>query len=334
LEWLKANVLDGWFWEWVEGQTAHSETFIRDLNKRPDVRHTAQALIAFSRWQDRRDPVASLIKNVTGSILPESGFWPNNPRGRTPRVLASVYAIEALATVEANTFRLPLRDIVDRSDEALARRALREGVGALLRDCEQGNGLLGSIAASPNAYLTGLAVFRLGSLASQRSDLRELVELMLDGLLRSAREFGWEDSSAAIAVRSDTRTRSTLRCAAGIARASSAGLPVDEALTRFAADLVEVYVSSENPEPLDSPDYACALICLFLTRQGLDPSVVFLGATDSKAASRREALRADWRRNIEDLLGYIEPLVALGVPGYAEAARECEERLHFLTVQR
>ncbi len=329
INWMKSSVADGWFREWSEGQTSHSETQLPELVRRADVRHTAQVLTAFSRWQDSRDPLAGLIRSVSGSILPDSGFWPNNPRGTTPRLLASVYAVEALQTVTTHVFRLPLSDLVDRSEENGARRALRRGVGALLSDCEQGDGLVGNITSRPNPYLTGLALFRLGYLARRGSDLAELAELMVDGLLRFAQEYGWEDFSVPRSVRSRTRLRTTLRCAAGLSRASNAGINVPSALLEHALQLVELLITSEPQEVLDSPDYACGLISILLSRRDVTSLETLDSIQEENPAERSERLFL-WRSELESLMGYLRTLAELDIPGYRDAADEYQTRLESL----
>jgi hypothetical protein len=329
VEWMKSSITTGWFREWSEGQTSHSETQLAEIVRRADIRHTAQVLTACSRWQESRDPLARLIHNISTSILPDSGFWPNNPHGTTPRLLASVYAVEALQTVASNGFRLPLSDLVDKAEENSARRALRRGVGALLSDCEQGNGLVGGITSVPNAYLTGLALFRLGYLAQKGSDLAELTELMAEGLLGCAREYGWDDASVPPSMRARTRLRTTLRCAAGLSRANQAGVKVASALLEHAVRLCEILICSEKQELLDSPDYACGLISILLACKGMSPSDIY-GSIEEEDPGERSERFMTWRTELELLISNFKPLADLSIPGYREVVDEYEARLYSL----
>jgi hypothetical protein len=329
LEWMRSNIGDGWFWEWAEGQTSHSETRIPEAVRRADIRHTAQALTALSRWEQSRDPLASLVRSVSMSILPNSGFWPNNPRGETPRLLSTVYAVEALERIINNVFRLPLSDIVDRDDASRARSSLRQGLGALLDDCEQGEGLLGSVTSSPNPYLTGLALFRLGYLANKHSELAELITLMVNGLFKTVQEFGWEDSSVPPPLRPATRLRTTLRCSAGLARTNSAGVSVPPALLEHSAGLAEKLVTSSREDDLDSPDYACGLISVRLLRSDLTWDILSDSLRNKIELEHGKHIGA-WRKDIQSLTRRVRPLAELDIPGYEQVLKEYQARLSSL----
>jgi hypothetical protein len=323
--WMVESVADGWYMEWAEGQTPHSETRLPEVILRADVRHTAQTITALCRWQDSRDPLASLVKSIARAFLPDSGFWPNNSKGSRPRLLATVYAVEALANVTYGTFRLPISDLLDRSDEALARQALRRGVAALLADCEEGNGLVGNVTSTPNPYLTGLALFRLGGLADRHSDLLELSQAMVNGLSSAVTSYGWEDSSVAGDLRATTRVRATLRCAAGLMRASGAGVEVPGDLRALVAAAVETALLGGD-SGLDSPDYACGLISLVGLYPRMDLGDVWRMSND-RPVPVDSTLRPVWTAEIEGILRHTRSMAELGMPGYQELTRVYESRL-------
>jgi hypothetical protein len=211
-----------------------------------------------------------------------------------------------------------------------ARSALRQGLGALLDDCERGRGLLGSVTSSPNPYLTGLALFRLGYLADRHSDLAELVALMVDGLSRSFQEYGWEDFSVPVQVRPATRLRTILRCAAGLARASTTSINIPDDLLENSVYLTETLVTSSGKNDLDSPDYACGLISILLVRTDVDLDSML---DDIRAENQIERSRhiEDWRKEIQSLVGRLRPLSELGIPGYKEVIDEYQNRLMTLS---
>ena len=94
-EWINSGIRHGWYEEWTAAQTFDSEVGLPSLYLRRDTRHTAQSLIANYKWNGHRDPLALLTKNCAGASL-ESGFWPETPRETNPRLLATVYSVEAL----------------------------------------------------------------------------------------------------------------------------------------------------------------------------------------------------------------------------------------------
>jgi hypothetical protein len=330
IKWMKSHIVDGWFREWSQGLPPTSETHLTEIISRADVRHTAQVLTACSRWQDSRDPIASLVRNISNTILPETGLWPNTPHEPIPRLLASVFAVEALQTVASDHFRMPLSDLLDQPDQIAARRALRRGIVALLSDCEQGQGLVGGMSSGPNPYLTGIALFRLAHVARQGSELAYLSELMVQGLLDSAQEYGWEDSAIPQPLRARTRLRTTLRCAVGLARANSAGIKVPSALLEHALQLAEVLVTSGDNELLDSPDYACGLIGILLGRRDIVPQEILESTPRERAAERQKRLSA-WRNELASLIAYLQPYATLNIPGYSIAIEQYQTRLYSLS---
>ncbi len=157
-----------------------------------------------------------------------------------------------------------------------------------------------------------------------------LAELMVDGLLRYAQEYGWEDFSVPRSVRSRTRLRTTLRCAAGLSRANNAGLSVPSALLEHALQLVELLITSEAKELLDSPDYACGLISILLSRQDMMPLETLDSIRKEDPAERSERL-FPWRSELESLVSYLRTLAELDIPGYRDAADEYQTRLESLS---
>ena len=272
----------------------------------------------------------------TGRLLEESvsaqlknGYWPNNRNGEQPRTLASVYAVEALASLAGNDFRIPLDDLMDRGDAAALRHALRVGAETLLQACEGGGGLIGALSSPENPYLTGLALFRLSRCVGTHADIAELCRLMTSGLLRTASATGWEESSAPTALRSLTRVRATLRCAARLSLASSRGLGVPFELVQHAIALVETFVLNSPPSTLDSPDYACALIALRSVFGDLFDEDTTSGAVD-EADVRRRVYGKMWIDEFENLVDSWTLFKTLNVQGYSRLSAEYEEHLHQL----
>jgi hypothetical protein len=329
LSWIRVNVENGWFWEWAAGQSEHSETSFPEAVRRADVRHTAQALTAMVRWQKGRDGLVDCCRSLVGAQL-GNGYWPNNRNGLHPRVLASVYAIEALAGLAGNDFRLPLGDLMDRPDALALRRALRLGAETLLQACEVGEGLLGAPSAPENPYLTGLALFRLARGTTASAELSQLCTLMASGLLRTASATGWEDSSVPPTLRSRTRIRATLRCAAGLSLAANNGIDVPPDLVQHAISLVEAILLNNMSGMLDSPDFACALIAL----QSVYPKDLFDDDITSRlgadADARRRPYALIWMSEIENLIESWGAFKALNVPGYQDLSAEYEEHLYQL----
>jgi hypothetical protein len=152
---------------------------------------------------------------------------------------------------------------------------------------------------------------------------------MVDGLAASSNAFGWEDTSAPTNVRIETRSRTTFRCAAGLARASAAGVEVPDKLLTSSAGLVTSILLTDDGSKLDSPDYACGLIFLLIFRPDLIATVSWADF-DVHTARSRSGRMTEWRAELLQVVSRMRSMAELGVAGYRQVLDVYESRLNAL----
>jgi hypothetical protein len=100
LRWVRQGISEGWYHEWAPSQTIDSDDHTPSITRRRDIRHTAQAAVVLCKWSPSDALIPGLIRSITCPRL-DKGLWPEAPNLVTPRLLATVYAIEALGHVTA-----------------------------------------------------------------------------------------------------------------------------------------------------------------------------------------------------------------------------------------
>jgi hypothetical protein len=199
-----------------------------------------------------RDPLAEMVTNTAGSKLP-GGFWPESPNDSKPRLLASVYALEALGYVLGGRFRIGIDDLLGRKGASEAWTAFRYGLAALHDEADRGGGLLGISFGKPTAYLTGIALYRLAPIAVAHPDLEDLATKLVEGFSSSCGLSGWVDTSSPPKRQDETRNRTSLRAIAGLGRAEDLGIPVSPSLKDRTLSIA-LDIGKSDYEELDSPD--------------------------------------------------------------------------------
>ncbi len=330
LVWMRQGVRDGWYWEWQVAATPHSETVLHELHRRADIRHTAQVASTLARWGGEPQLLGVLIRSLSTSALPDSGFWSDTPGSSVPRILATCYVIEAFAATVGERFQPGLDALVGSRVASGVRVAFRRGLSALLLDVEEGAGLLGGTNSVANAYISALTLFRLAPFVDVHQDVLELVGRLVDGLSATAEEWGWEDRSVHEDLRRLTRNRTTLRAAAGLARAAGTDLiDVSGDVLALARGRVTELMAPSAGWPLDSPDYACGLICLLELETWLDIDALCVSGQGAVDALIRQHTK-DWEENTRDLLRGLSFGRRLGLSGYHEVWAEYADRLVML----
>lgn len=329
LTWMTQAVSEGWYWEWTSTQSLDSESSVPNLVPRRDVRHSAQVTSALCRWATKRDPLASLLNNLATSCVLNNGFCPDTPGESAPRLLASVYVVEALGYSVSGRFRLSLDDLIDNRSVIDVKSSLRRGLNALHRECDYGDGLIGHSFSGPTPYLTGIALFRLASLSSTNHDFRELTEKMVAGLIATAESSGWVDYSVKSPTRSKTRKRTTLRVAAGLGLASREGVVIPKNIIGLALDQACEFVLDEDEMDLDSPDFACALLCIFSFLEEVKESIDLQSLEADVQENRRKYLPV-WLKNYERHASHLSDGREMGIDTYEILMHSFEECIKLL----
>jgi hypothetical protein len=328
---MMSGVEDGWYREWATSQTLDSESPLPNLFRRNDVRHSAQIASALCRWSSGRDPLADLVSNIAGSKL-ISGFWPESPDDSRPRLLASVYCLEALAYVLAEKFRISAEDLLGRPKASEAWASFRYGLAALHEEADRGGGLLGASFGKPTPYLTGIALYRLAPLALAHSDVASLAVKLIGGLVASQASDGWIDSASLYKRQEETRKRTTLRVIAGLGRAKGSGVEISSVLMDNIVDLA-IAIGRESCDELDSPDFACLASVLedvvAISWKHLD-----MDSIETNAAALNEQYRDAWRETLEDYIQRLEQGVDLGLPKYEVLSADLRNKASLLKVRK
>ena len=83
-------------------------------------------------------------------------------------------------------------------------------------------------------------------------------------LISTGENTGWFDYSVPLNMCPDTYKPTTLRVAAALGLASRAGISIPEHVRDIVVKLAQKFIFDEDETDLDSPYFACALICFLL----------------------------------------------------------------------
>jgi len=108
--WLKQNLSSGWFVEWDAFSTGPfpDRSDIPHVEKAPDVRHTAQALLGLLKFD--RNPGPELSKglyNILNNQF-ENGMWPRKPGFNHVEIFRSVCCADLLFHATDRRYRKKL----------------------------------------------------------------------------------------------------------------------------------------------------------------------------------------------------------------------------------
>lgn len=253
--WMASCASSGWFLEWRRSQTLDSDDTLPLVAKLPDIRHTAQAITALYDQIEFNNLTYRMVQNVSRARL-VSGFWAETEYGSVPRILASVYTVEALGNFIS---KIESYTDLDGLNKNSISDAFYSGLGALYKDAVQGGGLLGSTFDRRSSYITGMALYRLARLSVKFKEMDQFTQTILDGLVRSCGSTGWEDEALPKHLRNATRIRTGLRIIAGISRLDRNNTSIDAINDSIVSVTKQALIEISN---LDAPDIACLLNCL------------------------------------------------------------------------
>jgi hypothetical protein len=322
--WISKNITEGWYLEWVSSQAFDSESDLPSLIKRKDIRHTAQATSVFCRWGHEREPLAYLLPNIIDSML-DNGLWSDTPGEKTPRLLSTIYSIEALGYAISGKFRIPITDLLNKTVVNELQFSFRRSIAAIHREADNGDGLLGYSFSKPTPYLTGLALFRLAPLGNLNEELSNLVLKLIQGITNSVEDNGWVDLSVGNEHKLATLKRTTLRIAAGIQLARKEGFAVSSDILALLNKLIPEFINEPQGSTLDSPDFACTIIYLLpIIKKDFD-----LKSIINVVKSNTFKFYKHWINDYEKYVSDLSTGVELGLPGYAELSSTLIEKLKY-----
>jgi class 3 adenylate cyclase len=303
LRWVRHGISNEWYQEWTPSQTIDSDDYVPSLIRRRDVRHTAQAAIILSKWMPFDENIAGLIRSIASSRL-DSGLWPESPNLSSPRLLATVYAVEALGRVTAVRAGEYVRLLMGEANSSKVWASFRYGMAALHEEADSGGGLLGRSFGTPTAYLTGMALFRLASLVVH-PDIRQLVNKFIAALEACKSGAGWRDASLPPQLDSETYIRTTLRVAAGLSLCEKHGVSVaSETMVTLDRFVLDNCVGRPLLE-LDTSDLACLQIYLNNRFSNAFVKIDFDDLENHSRQIQKQAL-PEWKRNYELFIRHAE----------------------------
>jgi hypothetical protein len=165
LGWVEKQMNDGWFKAWIERPVGHTSEQPKGIVKVPDVRHTAQAVLANIRF--RRVTYGSIraIERLLDAQMLEGG-WPDDLLLRDPEVSmhSTVFATELLYALK---HKKPRRQIAKLGRDDLLARSIPalDRAKAWLYEQNRKNGGLWE-----DCYTTALVLDRVGIAYMRRSE--------------------------------------------------------------------------------------------------------------------------------------------------------------------
>jgi len=328
--WMIGNINRGWFKEWTSSASEDSEISIPNLIHRNDIRHSAQVATTICQMNGERDILAQITKNLYKTFDQQKAFWPESEENKTPKLLSTVYSVEFLGKILNNQYRLPIEDLLNKDLSKSILNVYRNAIIALDDEANKGNGLLGQSFRKATPYLTGLALFRLAPLAPFKHGMDILIEKMVKMLLRSMKENGWVDVSIPNSLRETTRKRTTLRIIAGLSRYFSYSCNLDKATIDKLLKMVINIISESKSSELDSPDYACSLICLY----NLNNDIKELNIDTESVRKDKEVTNLNFRKRWQEVYSTYINNLSLGmeynISGYQNIYSEMREKMSLL----
>jgi hypothetical protein len=171
------------------------------------------------------------------------------------------------------------------------------------------------------------------SLGQSNQEFSDLVRKLIHGIELSMEHIGWVDRSINPEYQELTRERTTLRVAAGLGRATKAGFPCAERILTRAIQLTSDFILNSEELRLDSPDFACAIICL----RSLIPELVeglSLDALSAAANAKAKEFAGLWDMKIKEHASMLSPGRRFGLPSYEELGAHVDEKLHAINLWR
>ncbi len=336
ITWLKQNLYSGWFIEWDSFGSGPfpDRADIPHVEKAPDIRHTAQALLGVLKFD--RYPGRELVKGLYNILNHqfENGMWPRKPGFNHVEIFRSVCCADLLFHVTDYRYRRKLSKLGLDDDLLQKARIALDRTCAWLVDCaEKHNGLW------MDEYQTAMVLERLGRRLLADERYCSTVESAVAALLESLTDEGWINSAILdpeIRYSEVSKYETTVRVCASlcVVRGDRLWIP-EEALVSVRNHLYERF----QPDVIDASDYRYFLQ-IFYPDSDQFRSVTqpkdFFDYLDKKQAvlfssyAHQNSLLRTMSLWVSDCLGRLERLTegkALGLANYNQAYFEKEEEL-------
>jgi hypothetical protein len=192
VNWFKSNLDSGWFVEWdafASGAFPDCPN-MPHVEKAPDIRHTAQALLALLKFDRNPGPELSKGLNNILSHQDSNGMWPRKPGSSSTEILGIVCCVDLLFHAYDHRFRKKLTGLgMQEKFFVKVRLALDRACAWLVKCAEQNDGLW------VDEYQTAMVLERLGNWLLSDHRYAGSVEKAALVLLNRKTNEGWTNKS-------------------------------------------------------------------------------------------------------------------------------------------
>ena len=250
--WIKRNLSSGWFIEWDEFSSGPfpDRNDLFHIEKAPDIRHTAQALLTLLKFDRTPGPELSKgLYNILNSQF-ETGMWPRKPGFNGTEIFRSVCCADLLwhALDYKNKEKLTRLGIKEDFFQK-ARLALDRTCAWLVTCAEKSGGLW------EDEYQTAMVLERLGRRLLTDSRYASSVNRAVTVLLDQINNGGWTNSSIRdhkIRFSDTSRYETTIRIQASLQIIQGGNYWLPEKKMQPVLDYLK---NSFEPDKIDASDY-------------------------------------------------------------------------------
>jgi hypothetical protein len=334
--WLKRSLSSGWFIEWDEFSTGPfpDRRDLSHIEKAPDIRHTAQALLGLLKFD--RNPGPELPKGLYNILNHqfEYGMWPRKPGFNGVEIFRSVCCADLLFHAIEYKNKEKLYRVGLREDFFQKARVALDRTCAWLVGCADKFGGLWE-----DEYQTAMVLERLGQRLLADKRYARAIESAVSVLLERVEGNGWTNSAIRdqrVRFSDVSRYENTVRILASLCIVQGENILV---LERKLRPVFSYMRDCFKPDRIDASDYRYFLFIFCPDRNESRDAIQreqIYDYLDVKQLntfitySNRDAILDAMSLWVIDCLERLERLSegkALGLPNYDQASLEKEEEL-------
>ena len=252
VQWIKASLSSGCFLEWEVFGTGPlpDRPDMPHVEKTPDIRHTAQALISLLKFD--RHPGSELAKGIYNVLNQQSptGMWPRKVGANDVEIFRSVCCADLLFHAVAPEYRRKLVSAGLGVDFFQRARIALDRTGAWLLDCASQHGGLWV-----DEYQTAMVLERLGKRLTADKRYLKAIETAVAVLLERTTDGGWHNSAIRdpdIRYSELSKYETTIRIAASLCQTSGQRLWISDDALQSVKDFRRLRF---RPDEIDASDY-------------------------------------------------------------------------------
>jgi nucleoside phosphorylase len=323
LAWVEKQMNDGWFEAWMEDQVTPAPDQPNEISKEPDVRHTAEAIIAFIKFKRVTYDSIKAIERLLDNQL-YGGAWPDYPLKRKARIYSTIFATELLYALRKGRtknqiVKLGKGDLLERAQPALDRAK-----AWFFEENRKHDGQL------QYCYETAMVLDRIG--IDLLPDYSPLIQTLLERLYEGWDGRGWVNDGAKPEKREASRVHATLRVTSCLTWLAHNGVSVDSQILRDARQCV---ISRFSLDEMDTPNFVDILRIFGLEKphfEVISNADYYDYFTEDETATlinkgRQREIFELWLGQFATRLAKLEVEKEAGVMDYASAHKEEKTKL-------